>query len=550
MASRQSSVQKSLIKIKDESPMVEQSSPRDSKKRVSWGNQKVRTYLKDTRYLSDRESYNLIEPGEAEHPISSQESQGEAMSIDQDFPTQTAEVAAASNVVNRLTYRGLFDVDPNISERMDCDESPMSDNPLVNDRGVSGRHVKLLEDTPRSTLIPRELTPVQEESEPMALESTAHNLSVPKTHLVFTPISQSSSLPPADLREPLRDIPASTELSYNPRTPNAMATYQPDLRRETNSAALQRPETPRKYVSSRASMRRNSYNAEAKDTTNPPSIYEQELLSVTMIHMDRSENSHKLTPSLRQSKAIDMSKHAGEMKQMCDNYQAELDNHAAFLANLSAETAQIEAEIALLLEESNQVDEVMHAHNERLNLEAVVNKPSFACFLRELKILKEIIGWKKTCRKGHVTYYKRTSRSVNKLIYDRYKLKINLEGKVSASLAYTPSNDFANSVLKKIFSGVNSAFSSRVRGLPKVEIKEAALETVENLVVFIGNIKRLMKYYGGVDLVTKGEFVVAKVVFADSVPISIETNSSFQSYIQGHEVSLRDFAAHIKVGRL
>mmetsp|Transcript_19999 Transcript_19999/g.37130 ORF Transcript_19999/g.37130 Transcript_19999/m.37130 type:complete len:546 (-) Transcript_19999:5953-7590(-) len=544
MKSRSSSVQKSLIKQKETSPSpVDQASPRDLKKRVSWGNQKVRTYLKDNRHNPDHEHYSLLEPGEAEHPISPPVStEPEPMSIDMDASVyETIEDTGVSNPNKPYFLRDLYEGDSWDSrvERMTIDDTPMDDKSLMHDRGVAGRYVKRLEESPIPPMEDLSLTPVREEPESMTQGSTSGNRGLKQTQIQFTP--KTSQPPVFDLsRAPLQENAPQFQQSMIPKP----LTTKTESGRESASSLAQRPETPRKYISSRASVRRNSANQDAIDTTNPPSVYAEELCSQVKFIVPIIE-----LPELKARKpaSTDISKFIREAKEYEESLRAEIDEHTAFTAAVAADNYNLQEDIRRLEEEVRALEEESRAADEQQRkLDWAMSQPSFKYVLREIDILKEFKAWELTATVGTVKHYRHTYRPANRDVYQRFRLKVKSDSINSATLDYSEVRDFTNSILDQIFPMVNAAFSRRVQGLTETEILSEAAFTVERMLDFINSIDKFRTTFSNIEHDIRQNTIVTSMLFADSIPVSFETDGCLKSFRNGREVSLEDTITLIK----
>jgi hypothetical protein len=532
MDSRASNAQKSLIKPYE--PLARSASePNQSpKKRVSWGSQFVRTFYKDDKTHSNREPYNLIEPGAAEHPIPSLESlSNEPMLVDQDF-SMSSNFQGIPSPESTGRYEGV---------RMNCDDSPVDEASLSHDQGVAGRYIRQLEDTPQQSRV-YELTPVQEvnESQMPATSDDSEPRIRPVRHSTDPLDFRSNQHLPSGQRKPLQEIssmPYETVAPWiRPSTAKAISAEAP--REYTEASGQSRPETPRKYISSRT-PRRSSHMSEAKDTISPPSAYEQELKSPLKLVFPKFERPRQPTPT-RLTSLMKPSDYEAKIKLMCEEYHKETELHKKFTQDLHERTDTLQdqvrtlaAEVALLEQDKRGSEEI------EKRMEEVLDSRTFSYFLRELEILKDMAGWELMHDRANVRHFKRASTRNSQHLYDRYKLQV-LHTPASAVLSYTTCNDFADSVLATVFPNVQKAFSSKVQGWSEALILEEALKTVEGLVEFIANMERLTYTFGNFEQFVSGDHVITELIFADSVTIKVETDDSLRSFVKGRHVSLDD----------
>jgi hypothetical protein len=537
MDSKTSSAQKSLIRPNEPSARPASESVQSPRRRVSWGNQIVRTFFKDDKTHSNREPYNLIEPGAAENPICSSEYlSNEPMLIDQDF-------SMSSNLegIPSPEFGGRYE-GPQVV-RMNCEDSPVDEASLSHDQGVAGRYVRQLEDTPLQSRA-YGLTPVPEVNESQ-MPATSDD-SEPRARLARystdSPIFSSFQQLPSEQRRPLQEIssmPHETAAALSrPSTTKALAAEAP--REYTETSAQSRPETPRKYISSRT-PRRSSHRSEAKDTSNLPSAYERELKTPLKLVFPKFKRPRQQTPA-RLVSLMMPSDYEAKIKLMCEEYHKETELHRKFTEDVHARTDQLHDEVRRLAAEVALLEQNKRGSEEiEKTMEAVLNSRTFSYFLRELEILKDIAGWEliHETDRGNVRHFKRTSTRNSQHLYGRYKLQV-LHTPASAVLSYSTCNDFADSVLATVFPNVQKSFSFKVQGWPEALILEEALKTVEGLVEFIANMERLTYIFGNFEQFVSGDFVITELIFTDSVTIRVETDDCLRSFVKGRQVSLHD----------
>jgi hypothetical protein len=551
MASRHTSVQKSLIGSKDYSlrssiepcNSLEQDLRRrasivrspDLRKRVSWGNQKIRTYLRDHRASSDQEHYNLIEPGEAEQPISSQDqSIFEAMSIDNEFTMKSAGRRSSRSKHSRGfdlqdLYGGYSSVSPVV--RMNCEESPMDELTVNHDRGLAGRYVRQLEETPVQSRHGNELTPVHQETQPFNLISSDDTMSLP----LNTPRLPSEALGFSafqfdnDPREPLQELSAQFAGLH---VPKILKTCLPDVRRESlGSFRLSRPETPRKSVTSRVVGRQSSYQIELKEPDSPTSIYDTELRTKIKLlvpklkrHLTQRHRANEpTTPSTPVlSKPVEYEE---KTRLMCEELHREIQDHQQFTQSLQSETSQLQEQISTLTAEVAAMEATQSlAEQELKHTESVMAGRCFRYFMRELELLKEMAGWELMSEAEGSKHYRRAWTRLNRHIYARYSLDVICVPSTSAVLSYSSSDDFESSVLAVVFPSVSKALSARVQDKSETAILKEALGTVERLVDFIRGMELVHMVFSDIDQRVEGQFVVTEMLLADAKPISSPTS--------------------------